>query len=275
MPDRDVLGVVSGGVLLALVLTRLLHAPVRPFFQVSVLGSPVRLFITGGFLTTLIVLGLTITGMYVLLRTHPLIRKGEVEPHLMSWILPALFNVAMLNWLSRMPTVIEWTAVFLLAIPGITFAFVVAYASLDSVSRQLGFWQRAQMTIIWLSAIILFTVIYDTRWRSLLSATAVFVVGTLLAARFFWIYRWRLADVFAYGLVVGSGLGQLTWALNYWRLSALKGGMVLMLVFYVATGLIQHSFREQLGSGEYGRSLLLEYGSVTIVGLLLIKFFVP
>ena len=53
--------------------------------------------------------------------------------------------------------------------------------------------------------------------------------------------RARVALV--YGGIVGLVLGEVTWALNYWVLPGLTGGLLLLLIFYLLIGIAQHVYR--------------------------------
>ena len=54
------------------------------------------------------------------------------------------------------------------------------------------------------------------------------------------------------------------WALNYSRVPGLIGGLLLLLTFHVMTGLAQ-----QYLMGRLKRRVIVEYGLVTLVGLVL------
>ena len=129
--------------------------------------------------------------------------------------------------------------------------------------------------LIHLTAVILFTVIYDARLRSLVSGTAVLFTATLLAARLFWPLTANLRQTFTYAAVVGLALGQMIWVLNYWRLSGLQGGFLLLLLFYGVAGLLQQYLTGAYAYAGNGRRLLLEYGGVILIGLLLVGTAVP
>jgi hypothetical protein len=60
-------------------------------------------------------------------------------------------------------------------------------------------------------------------------------------------------------------MGQITWALNYWRTDTLSVGLLLLLIFYVLTGLAQQHMAHKLS-----RRLLWGFGGVTVVALLVI-----
>jgi hypothetical protein len=79
-----------------------------------------------------------------------------------------------------------------------------------------------------------------------------------------------LVLVALYSGIAGLVLGQATWALNYWRLDSLTGGLVLLVIFYNVVGLSQHGLQ-----GHIRRRVLLEYGLITLAALALIWEFAP
>jgi hypothetical protein len=56
-----------------------------------------------------------------------------------------------------------------------------------------------------------------------------------------------------------------TWALNYWVLPGLTGGLLLLLIFYLLVGIAQQGLQ-----GRLTRRVLLEFGIFGVVALVLI-----
>ncbi len=73
-----------------------------------------------------------------------------------------------------------------------------------------------------------------------------------------------------YSAITGLVLGQATWALNYWRLDSLTGGLVLLVLFYDVVGLSQYGLQ-----GTIKRRIVLEYAPITITAMALIWEFAP
>jgi Protein of unknown function (DUF5656) len=127
-----------------------------------------------------------------------------------------------------------------------------------------------------LTAFLLFSAIYGLKVRALFSATAVAVVAALL------VYEMLVRDA-AWHRVAAStrirsaspaviagwtGLlcAEVVWALNYWAaLTTLVGGACLLLVFYVLYGLAAAYV-----DGRLARGTIWEYGTVGLVGLLVV-----
>jgi intracellular septation protein A len=119
-------------------------------------------------------------------------------------------------------------------------------------------------------ALILFLVVYRSRVRSIISATEVMLISGLLALELLRGSERPASLITLYAAIAGLVLGQATWALNYWRLDSLTGGLVLLLLFYDVVGLSQHAVQ-----GHINRRVLLEYGLITIAALALMWEFAP
>ena len=275
MTDFDLLSVVTGTMVLALALTRFLVIPLRPLLQMTVFGSPLSLNVSAINLMILLVLGLAVTGTAVFLRSHPYWDQADIKNTTMFWIVPGLLSMALVAWLNRMQSGFGWTAGLLGCAVLLPLALLVEYGEVDSAVQGVNWRPWVQVALIQLTAVILFTVIYDARLRSLVSGTAVLLVATLLAARLFWPLTPDLRQTFMYASIVGLLLGQMTWVFNYWRLSGLQGGFLLLLLFYGLTGLLQQYLVGQFEDVRNGRRILLEYGGVIMIGLLLVGTAVP
>ena len=129
------------------------------------------------------------------------------------------------------------------------------------------------------AAFLLFSVIYGLKVRSILSASTVAIVTTLLLMDL--LYRdaaWHRAMKLpvearssAPGwLSLAGGLlaGELTWGLNYWAaLSTLVGGAFLLVVFYVIHGLTSSYIDRKLTP-----QIMLEYTAIATVGIGVVFF---
>jgi hypothetical protein len=60
-------------------------------------------------------------------------------------------------------------------------------------------------------------------------------------------------------------MAEVTWALNYWLLPVLIGGVMLLLVFYVVAGIMQAFLTDNLT-----RAVLREYLIVSLLSLVMI-----
>ncbi|HET6443327.1 MAG TPA: hypothetical protein VFI27_02005, partial [candidate division Zixibacteria bacterium] len=216
--DRDRLSVLTGAILLALSMTRLLEVPIRPL-RTEFLGSQLGVELSATTIMELIMLGLGITAAESLVRSHPIARQGNLDRSTMYWIVPGMLVTVLATWLVSVSDVGLWTAGILASMVLVPLALAVEYAGVDHEHDQSSLLQWGQTVLIHLLAFIVFARIYDVRARSLLSGTAVLIITTLLAARLYWPIVADTAEAFLYGATAGVLVGLMTWILNYWRLT--------------------------------------------------------
>ncbi|HVA24789.1 MAG TPA: hypothetical protein VMW62_10375 [Chloroflexota bacterium] len=106
---------------------------------------------------------------------------------------------------------------------------------------------------------------YEQKERSVISGPLVAAISAGLALRLLGLDRWVDWRVGWYAGAAGLAMAEVLWPLNYWILGVTAGGLALLLVFYVLVGLMR-----QLLAGQLSRAVLLEYGSVSLAGLLVI-----
>ncbi|MEM7539559.1 MAG: hypothetical protein AAF639_45805, partial [Chloroflexota bacterium] len=157
--------------------------------------------------------------------------------------------------------------VLIIAFSGGLFSLTLfcLYATVEQ--GQSGF-RRARLvlnTLAYSAALLLFLLVYQTRTRSLFSASLIALVAFLLAAEILRSTPRGVMTVLNYGAIIGLLLGQTTWALNYWRLPGLTGGLLLLLIFYLLVGIAQQGLQDRLT-----RRVLIEFAVFGSVALLLI-----
>jgi hypothetical protein len=127
-------------------------------------------------------------------------------------------------------------------------------------------WPKVLLSLLtYVAAFAVFTMIYQTKERSLVTATSTAALAALLSMVLLRGTPSPRKRTVLYAGLIGLAAGEVTWALNYWVVLALVGGAVLLLVFYVLVGLV-----EGILQGELSRRLLIEYSSVGLLGFLLI-----
>lgn len=248
--------------LLGLALSCLIRLPTNIVSFVA-FGSPTTLYIS-----TLWIMGgglllLTIAGVYSLVHS-----QDKSSP---------LYSLAF----AGLPSVVILIALFFLRLlaDGLYFVLGLASAGLllawillsqyHTMGGRNSLWARWGLNVgVYGAAVFFYTLIYGLRVRSLLSATEVSLVSGALAlellrgegdARRTWLYA----------LVVGLIMGEVIWVLNYWGISALAGGSLLLLAFYLFTGLARQGLE-----GVIGRRVVVEFALVAAVGVafLIISF---
>lgn len=148
---------------------------------------------------------------------------------------------------------------------------------IDIRDRYFGVAQAILNVLAHLCAFLLFATIYGLKTRSIISGSAVAVVTALILYELLlrdaaWHHSLgqnrvvRLSAIRLMAAACGVVLGELTWGLNYWAaLTTLLGGAFLLVVFYVAHGLISHYL-----DGALTKQTIVEFGTVAIAATLAI-----
>jgi hypothetical protein len=255
MTSYDRVSVIVGVILVGIVLFLVIEIPPR-VFQFSPLGTPLTLHVTGIWAVTMLLVGLSCAGTEAVLRTHPTVRRGTIRHTFPGWILPALVTLALAVVLPGSPDLLHW--LIGLAIGGGLLAWLILmnYQAFGNDVRSIAIARAGLRLAAYPLALILFTLIYRTRLRSLVN-------GLGQAQRL----EGRTA---LYAGVIGLLLGETTWALNYWRANALTVGVLLMLLFYVLTGIVR-----TYTQGEIDRRTVIEFLIVAALGIWIVVRFGP
>jgi hypothetical protein len=244
-----------------------IELPTRTFsFHVFGSLASIRLSATG--LMAILLASLACTGTDSLVRSHPLIRRGESRYTFAFWALPGLSVVAATLLLPLAPNRPYWLGGLALTALLLLLIAVAQYHTVDPADP--GYWiARLALNIsVYIVAFGLFTLIYGSKARSLLSATTTAAVGSLLALELLRGVHPNLRLTSLYALITGLALGEITWALNYGTAGRLTDGLLLLLVFYLITGLSREGLLRR-----FNRRALVEFALVALVGLgLIIKY---
>ncbi len=195
--------------------------------------------------------------------------SAEPRNHLQTitlWVAPALVVVGGV-WLAGV-TPRESLMVVASAVAALTGVLLLGLkASLNPDDRFYRSGRFVANLILYLTVFLLFALIYHTKERSLVTATSIGLIALLAALEVLrpapggHAPRWRLS------VLAGLMVAETTWALNYWPVSGLVGGAMLLLAFYVFTGLLL-----AIQEGGLERRMLAEYGTVGVAGLLAIAW---
>jgi hypothetical protein len=264
---RDRASVVATLVVLGLILDTFLQLPTWTR-DLTVLGSPLTVNISQTVLMAALLVGITCTGTDVIVRSHPTARWIEARYSFVTWTLPALTVLLATVLLPQAPTLVYRMAGFVLT--GLILILIISaeYYTVDPTNRH---YLAARLSLnVWayFLALVTFVLIYSAKARSLVSATGVTVVSTLLALEFLRSAGRDFGRTILYALIAGLITGEIIWAMNYWRIQGLTGGLILLLGFYVATGLANQQLQ-----GRLTRRVLVEYAIVALVGLVVLLRF--
>ena len=190
--------------------------------------------------------------------------------HWVFWALPMALVVVALFLLPVTPSQAYWLLGIMLTGAALGLSMAGIYYTIDPFARG---YRRARLgmnALTYAVALVLFLVVYRSRARSIVSATEVMLVSALLALELLRGSGRPTLMITLYAGITGVLLGQVTWALNYWRLTSLTGGLVLLVVFYDVVGLAQSALQ-----GRIGRRVIIEYGLITVGAMALIWKFAP
>lgn len=118
---------------------------------------------------------------------------------------------------------------------------------------------------VYATALVSYALVYGTKERSVLTATATLLVTTILSLILLRRPGLELERLAIYSGALGLMVGEVTSALNYWAVGALLGGIFLLLVFYVTAGIVQAHL-----AGALTARVLAEYLTVGALGLVLL-----
>ncbi len=195
--------------------------------------------------------------------------SGETRDHYQAftlWIAPGLLGVSSL-WLVQM--IPQENQLWMVAASAAALALLLVSlkASLTPTDR---FHRQARFVanlMLYLIVFVLFALIYHTKERSLFTATAIGVVALLAALEVLRLGQGAPGAGWKLGLLAALVVSETTWALNYWPVSGLVGGAMLLLTFYVFAGLIL-----AIQEGGIQRRMVAEYCSVGAAGLLVVAW---
>jgi hypothetical protein len=263
--NRERLSVLVALIVLNLSLLPLIESPATTGVGTSFLGTPLRLEFSATTFVSLLAAALACAGLDTLLRAHPRARRGEVTGTFAYWIVPALAVIVAAQLLSSVSEARTW--IIGLAVTGaILWAAAVAeYASIDPDGPTAGRARLFLNALAYVLAVLLFGLIWNTRARSLISATVTLLVATGLAFDLLWATRAAPGRVRLLSVAVGLVLAQSNWAINYWRTDVFVAAVSQLLVFYALVGLAH-----QYLIGRLTRRVLIEFAAVMTLALILL-----
>lgn len=182
------------------------------------------------------------------------------------WVAPGLLVIAGL-WMTQVIPPDSQMVVMAGAALLMTGLLLALRASLQADGPNYRAGRFVANLILYLVIFLLFALIYHTKERSAMTATATGVVALLAAMETFRTSKGRRSFAWRTAALAGLVVAETTWALNYWPVSGLVGGALLLLTFYVFTGLLV-AVRE----GALERRMLLEYGMVGVAGFVAIAW---
>jgi hypothetical protein len=244
------------------VLLLVVELPIR-IASLNFLGSPLSITLSTDALLLVFLPTLTVAGADWILREHPEVQSGRIAFLFPFWVTPGLVALALAILLTRLTTWAGWLTALIGGAVAIGALLLAVYRSL-APEASLNSPARVVVTALgYLIAFVLFTLIYSTRERSAVTATATFLTSTALAVDLLAPRSLRdLRQAVPYALIAGWLTSQAIWALNYCNLSQWSAGVIMLAIFYAAVGIAQ-----QYLLGRLTRGVLVEFAIVAAVAL--------
>lgn len=249
-------------------LRLLFSLPLTPKFEFSAFGSPIAIAITDYMIAALLLGALAASCTESIITLHPALDRRlsqRTRPTWSFWALPTALTVITVVLLPLSSNSLVQVLGLLLYAVLIATTFFSLYATVEVGQKGYRRGRAVLNALAYGCALLLFVLVYQTRTRSLLSGTLVAATATLLTIELVRSSTPNSGTVISYGLAVGLVLGQVTWALNYWPIDELTGGLLLALIFYLMVGIAQQGLQ-----GRLRRRVVIEYAGFALAALLLI-----
>jgi hypothetical protein len=249
-----------GLVVLTLATATFVRLPGRTLL-LRLLGSEVSYEFSGAAQYVVLLSGIVCAGLAAIIRAGR--RRGTLGLTQMTtfWGLPLQLTLVALLLLDTL----SWWG-FQIGLALLVGALLAAVVTLQVRSSEAGAGSArlALNAITYLLALIVFAAVYDAHLRSALSATALFASSALLSAELFRDTDTPAWRVWLWSVLVGLLLSEMTWALNYTRLSTRGGAVLLLTVFYALTGLIQQHLWQRLNRRTAIEFLIAVLGGIIV-----------
>lgn len=259
--DHDRLSMLLALFMLGNVLFQFVDLPGH-VYRLQVLGSPLQLHASGTLLLITLMMGLASTGTSLVLHDHPLLIEHPNRLISLSWILPGMLAGLSAYLLSLAPTYPIWLAGLIVSVVAVGLTVSAEHAAIHPDAPRYASARLALNVLAYLMAFAVFVAIYQTRTRSVVTGTLMLLAATLLAIDLLSVAGVKVRRLLPFAGIVGLIIGESTWALNYWPVSAWVGGLLLLLIFYVATNIAHQHLLERLSL-----STLVEFTAVTVAVL--------
>ncbi len=269
MPVYERISVVVSLTLIGLALYFVLQFPPQ-VAEFTLFGSPLVFNAPRRWLMATLLAGLAMAGTDTVMRSHPALANRRLSYLATFWPLPGLLVMVAIQTLGLAPNTTAWAA-GLVGVGLLLWLTMIAQFHQVSPGSTAYRWPRLWQQLAGYGiALVLFMVIFHPRTRSALSATGILLVSSMVALVLLRQKPAAISKTWLFAGIIGLSMGQITWALNYWRVSTLQAGLLLLLIFYILVGLAQ----QQL-FGSLSRRALWEFGAIAVVGLAVIFYWFP
>lgn len=205
--------------------------------------------------------------------TTPLLFRGQpVDLALPLWSVPVLTPIAIFSFFRLFRGYLQTNAYLLVLVATFVLLMIVLSAQQYLIggterSRRIA---RSTLSIIaYILAFAIFSAVAFNRYRTLYAFALLFPSVTLLAAD---LLRGRVGALWIAAASIALILIECYWALNFWPSSWIVTGATMLVVLYVAVGIVQASQSADQHSDGMTRRALAEYG--VLGGVLLVAMIV-
>jgi len=233
----------------------------------TLFGTPIELVTPRQWLMVILLGGLAMAGADAVIQMHPNLPTWQLSYRATFWMVPGLLVILATQTLGLAPSPIIW--VISLGVVGILLwlTIFVEYKQVCPIEKP-NIWLRLWQQVIAYTVILTFYIlIYQSRSRSALSATGVMLTSSMMALVLLRQNPAAISKTWLFAFIIGLSLGQVTWALNYWRTGALNAGILLFVIFYVMVGLSQQHL-----SASLSRRTIWEFGAIAGAAILVVYY---
>lgn len=188
------------------------------------------------------------------------VRYDPVPDVPLAWVLPFVTFLAGAALLSVYHSVNAIAAVALGTFLTLVAGMGARHYLYDSDERVRDYARVVHTLVVHTVALVVLAMVYINKLRSLYSGTAVLLLAGLLLLQLTEGEDIPLDRRLLYAVVGGLVLGEITWALNYWRATGWLGGAVLLVFFYLLAGVVLIHVQRGVRRRD-----VLEYGAVASV----------
>jgi hypothetical protein len=189
----------------------------------------------------------------------------KVSHTFVFWILPGLATLLATILLPRTPDRIYTLGS--LAVMGILLPLIITaeYYTVDPAASDYKVIRLGLNFTAYLVALVLFDLIQGSKANEFLLAMTAMAGSSLLALDLLHGAQQGLGRTSLYALIVGLVMGEIVWALSYSSMNSPTAGILLLLIFYLITGLARQGLLKLLD-----QRILIEFALVALIGLALL-----
>lgn len=250
---------ITAVIVLAYALARFVELPPREI-SARLFGSSIGIEINSRLLLLVMVAALISTGSETLIRSHPRAEPGYGR-NALHWILPGWTALGLGLLLELAPTDPVWWLGLAFSAFFLVIVLVTEYTTVDPDDPAYRSVSLGLTALTYIVALALFGWARFTGTRAALSATFTAALAGLLSLRLLMLSGGAFARSLMYSGTVGLVVGEAMWALNYWRVTPIGAGLLLLVIFYVLHGLLQQHL-----TGQLTRRTAIEFGVVGLAG---------